>query len=62
MTLDHLNNLSDAELLKEIEAHPCYWDTSPAAMFMKELLARHKNIRDELEYMTNENKALSDDH
>ncbi len=43
------SHLSLTELAVAIEAHPCFWDTSPAAIFMKELLARNIHLMDTVE-------------
>lgn len=40
MQLENMQNLTDKEFIKEAQAHPCFYDHSPAALLMKEALAR----------------------
>lgn len=61
MDMNHLHNLSHTELLTEIEAHPCFWDSSPAAIFMKELHRRHTELIDQVIYLQAQVKDLESD-
>lgn len=50
----NLTSLTDTELLADCTAHPCYWDSSPSAQRMTELMTRLETRMEEVAQLTAE--------
>ena len=61
MNLEHLHSLTNAELQTTLRNHPCYWDSSPLTLLLKELEVRLIAAEDEIEDLKVEVVSLKND-